>query len=177
MNVRARWCTPGLVICCACPHGERRLEPPDGSAPRASDSAAEAGPAPATLPDDEWDGSYVSEAGSLYVVDGGEWANVKWRGDDASAGLGRGEVSITVRGAVGRVEGSASGAIGDVVWLGAVDGDTLTASILRKNPSDGGLTGTAVGKVSREQIVGTMRLSLADARVIREAKFTLNRHR
>jgi hypothetical protein len=63
------------------------------------------------------------------------------------------------------------------VWLGAVDGDTLTASILRKNPSDGGLTGTAVGKVSREQIVGTMRLSLADARVIREAKFTLNRHR
>jgi hypothetical protein len=113
--------------------------------------------------------------GSIYVVDGGEWAAVKWRGDDASTGLGEGALALTIHGAARRLTGTGSGALGDLVWVGALDGDTLTASVQRRDPLDRGFTGTAVGKVSGDEIVGTMRLSLADARIIRGARFTLTR--
>lgn len=115
----------------------------------------------------------MSEGGSLYVVDGGEWAGVKWRGDDASAGLGEGNLTITIRGA--RVTGTGNGAIGDIVWVGSIEGERLTASIQRKDPLDRGFTGTAVGKASQDHIVGTMRLSGADARLIREVNYSLAR--
>jgi hypothetical protein len=120
-----------------------------------------------------WTGTYVSEAGSFYVVDGGEWAGVRWRGDDASVGLGEGVISLTIQGS--RVTGSGSGPIGDVVWIGAIEDESLTASVQRKDPLDRGFTGTAVGKVSRDHIVGTVRLSLADARVIRDVQYSLSR--
>jgi hypothetical protein len=158
-------CAPGR-------QGSERAEAAPPLEPNASPSASESGAA-AIASRDTWEGTYVSEAGSLYVVDGGEWAGVRWRGDDASVGLGEGVISLTIQGA--RVTGTGSGPIGDVVWLGAVDDERLTASVQRKDPLDRGFTGTAVGKVSRDHIVGTMRLSLADARVIRDVKYSLSR--
>ncbi len=145
------------------------------SASSSAKGAASSG-SPSTIPADEvWAGTYESEAGSLYVVDGGEWAGVKWRGDDAGLGLGEGTMALTLRRGNRRVTGTGSGAVGDVLFEGTMDGDLLTASVLRKDPLDRGFTGTVVGNVSGDQLVGTMRLSLADARVIRHAKFTLTR--
>lgn len=163
------------VLLGACAPGKQGAERADAGPPlepSASKSASESG-VPALAPNETWGGTYVSEAGSLYVVDGGEWAGVKWRGDDASVGLGEGVISLTIQGA--RVTGTGSGPIGDVVWSGAIDNERLTASVQRKDPLDRGFTGTAVGKVSRDHIVGTMRLSLADARVIRDVQYSLSR--
>jgi hypothetical protein len=121
-----------------------------------------------------WTGKYTSEPGSLYVVDGGAWAEVKWRGDDAGLGLGDGSMTLTVNSTTHDVHGTADGAIGSVVIVGSISENSVTASVLRKDPADQGLTGTVVAKVTGEALTGTMRLSVANARVIREVKFSLS---
>jgi hypothetical protein len=123
-----------------------------------------------------WTGRYTSAPGSIYVFDGGEWAGVTWRGDDAGLGLGEGEVSLHVDDKTSAVIGSADGAIGDVEVQGTLDGDKLTASVLRKDPKDRGLSGVLAATISGDQMRGEMKLSVADARVLREATFTLSRH-
>jgi hypothetical protein len=120
-----------------------------------------------------WSGKYTSEPGSLYVFDGGEWASVTWRGDEAGIGLGDGTLTLTVNRETKEVRGTAEGAIGDVVLVGSIADDTVTGSVLRKDPQDRGLTGTLIAKLSGEALSGSMKLSVANARVIREVKFTV----
>ncbi len=139
--------------------------------------AAAADAAPAVPGIETWSGTYVSTAGSVYVFDAGEYAGVKWRGDEAGAGLGEGPASLTVDRQSGAVHGTAGGPIGDVVLSGSFSGDTLTASVLRKDPLDRGLTGTLIAKKEGDRLVGAMRLSVANARVIREATVTLSREK
>jgi hypothetical protein len=146
--------------------------PASSVAALASGAASVAAPAPAI---ELWSGTYASTVGSFYVFDGGEWAGVQWRGDEAAAGLGEGTMSISVDRATGAVRGVLGGAIGEATLSGSASGDTVTASVSRKDPLDRGLTGTAVAKTSGDNMVGTMRLSVANARVIREASFTLSR--
>jgi hypothetical protein len=122
-----------------------------------------------------WTGTYTSAAGSLYVRDGGEWRGVRFRGDDASVGLGEGPLSFTLDSQTGRVVGAGSGPIGDFLVTGAVTGDSLAFSVVRKDARDRGLTGTGIGKVNGESLVGKLRLSQGDAHVIREATFSLAR--
>ena len=122
-----------------------------------------------------WSGTYASVPGSIYVVDGGEWAGVRWRGDDASAGVGEGTLTIAIESATAHVSGSAEGAIGDALLVGAVEGTEVTARVLRKDATDRGFTGTLLATQSADKLTGTMRLALADARVIREASFSLSR--
>jgi hypothetical protein len=102
---------------------------------------------------------------------------VTWRGDDAGDGLGEGNLSVTIDRKTGAVHGAADGPIGDTLLVGAMQGETLTASVVRKDPLDRGLTGTAVAKSSGDSVTGTMRLSVANARVVREATFTLAREK
>ena len=122
-----------------------------------------------------WTGSYTSTPATFYVHDGGEWKGVHFRGDDAAVGLGEGTLSLTIDTKSGGVRGSGSGSLGDLVLAGAVTGEELTFSVLRKDPTDRGLTGTGVGKLSGSSATGTIRLSRGDAHVIREAKFTLSK--
>jgi hypothetical protein len=131
-------------------------------------AAAKAPPAITT-----WSGKYTSEPGSLYVFDGGEWASVTWRGDEAGIGLGEGTLTLTVNRQTNDVRGTAEGAIGDVVLVGSIADDAVTGSVLRKDPQDRGLTGTLVAKKAGEAISGSMKLSVANARVIREVKFSV----
>jgi hypothetical protein len=147
--------------------------PPAESASVALPSAS----ASAEVSVEKWSGKYVSAAGSVYVFDGGEYAGVNWRGDEAGTGLGEGTVSLSVDRKLGLVRGAAGGPIGDVVLTGAISGDTITASVLRKDPLDRGFTGTAVVKAEGDRLVGTMRLSVANARVVREASVTLTREK
>jgi hypothetical protein len=143
-----------------------------GASPAVSAKAATATPTVAT-----WTGKYTSALGSLYVFDGGEWAGVTWRGDEAGVGLGEGTLTLTVDPTTHGVHGTADGAIGDVVVVGSTAEDTLTASVLRKDPLDRGLTGTLVAKTSGDAMTGSMKLSVANARVIREVTFTLTNAR
>jgi len=145
-------------------------------APGASAEAHGASPAnPPAIPF-TWSGTYASAPGSLYVYDGGEWKGVHFRGDDASIGLGEGPLSFTLDATTHELRGTASGPIGDVILAGVVSPDALehneiTFSILRKDTTDRGFTGTGVGKMSGKSIAGSMRLSRGDAHVIRDVRF------
>jgi hypothetical protein len=163
---------------CSNPSADSASAPPSASAAhpapsaRASSPSASASAAPASSPV-AWSGTYTSTAGSLYVYDGGEWKGVHFRGDDASVGLGEGSLSLTIDPKTSQVHGVGAGPIGDVIVAGAVTGDEVSFSVLRKDTTDRGLTGTGVGKLSHDSLTGTMRLSRGDAHVIREAKFDL----
>jgi hypothetical protein len=161
-----------------CPSAKPTTESSD-SAALTTPSLAVAGEAgaedSAASSTETWTGAYVSQPGTIYVVDGGEWAGVKWRGDDAGIGLGAGKMSLSVSRSSGEVRGTGEGPLGSIVLVGVVVDDAITVSVSRKDPLDRGLTGTGVARVAGDKITGTMRLSVADARVIREATFTLSR--
>lgn len=169
-----------VALGCSRPSGSDPGSGPSASASAPSTTVAAATPsgAPAAPPRATtvtWTGTYTSTPGSLFVRDGGEWRGVRFRGDDASVGLGEGPLSLTVDTKTGRLTGSGSGPIGDVVLSGAVVGETLTFTVTRKDARDCGLSGTGVGHVDGDSLRGTLRLSQGDARVIREAAFSLAR--
>jgi hypothetical protein len=121
----------------------------------------------------------TATAGDLYyprsAPNAKDWSDLKWNGNDASAGLGAGTVSLVVDPATKLVTGTVDGAIGDAVITGLVDGERLTGKIARKTPDDRGLTGTLVADVKDGAIAGDMKLSSPDAQVLRAAKFTLSK--
>lgn len=151
----------------ACSKHETKSEP-------ASTDAAAASAAPSAKPEPKvtrWSGKYTSTAGTIFVPDGGEWAHTKWRGDESSEGLGKGELSLEAD--EGAVHGSLGGPLGPALLTGIVNGDQVTAHIARKDPHDGGFTGTLEGTVAGGSVKGTMHLSRATGDVIREASFEL----
>jgi hypothetical protein len=143
------------------------------AAPSASASAGGDAAATGNAPAESWTGKYTSTAGSLFVPDGGEWSNTKWRGDPSTDGLGEGTLTLEIAGP--RVTGTLEGPLGPAVVRGAVAGGQITAWIERTTPSDKGFSGTLAGTASGATLEGTMHLSVYDAHVIREARFTLAR--
>ena len=151
-------------------------------APQVSASGAALAPASASAalagnaaPGAGWAGSYKSEPGTLYVptevANGKDWKAVKWRGDLSNAGLGDGPMTLAVD-ATGRVSGSLEGPLGPALINGQLAEGKLTATITRKNPSDGGFVGTLVGSVEGDKVTGTLKLSQRAASVIRSATFS-----
>lgn len=142
--------------------------------PRASGSAnANAAPGAPNAPV-RWAGTYEATEGTLHVPEGKEYAGVKFRGEKSELGLGKGELKLEVdpRGtAVGTLEGP----LGPAVVSGSVHDGVLSARIDPKTPSSEGFVGTLLGKTSAASCEGTMNLSQGEARIIREAKFTLKR--
>jgi hypothetical protein len=122
-----------------------------------------------------WIGSYKSETGTLYVptdvANGKEWKTVKWRGDVSGAGLGDGPITLAVDPS-GRVSGTLAGPLGPALVNGLLAGDTLTASVTRQTPSDGGFVGTLVASVADGKLTGTIKVSQREASVIRLATFS-----
>jgi hypothetical protein len=169
-----------VAIACACAACSRSEAPgasgksvdasPDG-APRAAGSGVDASaPRGPVL----WTGTYESRAGTLYVPDGGEWKGVKFRGDPSETGLGKGALHLEIdpRGAM---TGSIDGPLGPALVSGVARDGSLAGHVYRKDATDRGFTGTLSGELSGAHASGTMSLSQADARVIREASFTLER--
>jgi hypothetical protein len=133
---------------------------PTGDASAAADSATGA----------TYAGKYTVTPGGMYVPSDKEWANVKFKNDDSKM-LGDGEISITVD-STGRVSGGTeTGPLGASVIDGKSEGGTISGTIRRKDPNDGGLTGTLVAKISGDALEGTMKLAEFNAAVVREAKF------
>jgi hypothetical protein len=179
----------GVVACSglACTPTQSSSAGPAPSATPSSSAPLPAGstPEPRATTVETWSGKYVSAAGSVYVFDGGEWASVSWRGDDAGLGLGEGTMSVKLDRKAGVIHGVAGGAIGDAVISGALvpeevrspgsRGERIMASVARKDPLDRGLSGTLEATAQGDKLIGTMRLSPANARVVRQASFTLTR--
>jgi hypothetical protein len=144
-------------------------------APVASASAAASAPPSSAAPraSVSWAGSYSAGPGPFYVPDGGEWAGVRFRGEDASVGLGAGTLSVSVDPA-GHVQGTLEGPLGPLRVAGELAGGELSAALVSSDPARG-FSGTAVGKGDGDHLAGTMHLSLPTGNVIREATFHLER--
>jgi hypothetical protein len=135
------------------------------SPPPTASGAAAAAPS-------SWTGTYKSAAGTLYIPS--DWKNVRWSGSDSQAGLGDGAMTLQIDAATGRVLGTVEGPLGPAVVDGVVRDGKMTASILRKVPSDRGFSGTLLGSVERDVAEGSMNLSSAEANAVRSATFTLS---
>jgi hypothetical protein len=169
-----------LLAVVAC-NGKSSGDAPAASAPAASVAVASPSSAPSAAPSasaasnaatSTWSGTYKSAGASLYVPTQKPFDVVKWRGDDAGGGLGDGSLDLTVD-ATGQVSGTGAGALGAVIVSGMYADGELTASLARKDPTDGGFTGTAVGRLAGDKIEGTIHLSLPNATSLRTATFTL----
>lgn len=150
-----------------------KKEPAPAPAPSASASArsaaVDAGP-----PRNVWSGAYDAKPGTLSVPEGAEWKGVKFRGDDAGEALGAGTLRLEIE-PDGRVHGDGDGALGPFVVAGTQSGEVLTFSVLRKDPSDMGPTGTGRGTLTATALEGTIHAAKATGNVIREATFSLRR--
>jgi hypothetical protein len=117
-----------------------------------------------------WSGSYTATVGTLYIPP--DWKNVRWTGVD-SGGMGEGALAISIEPSSGRVVGTVDGPLGPALIDGFVSEGKLTATLVRKDPSDRGFTGTLIGAIEHDRATGTMSVSTAQANAIRTATFTL----
>ncbi|MEZ4260812.1 MAG: hypothetical protein R3B36_17180 [Polyangiaceae bacterium] len=150
---------------------------PAGSASGATSASAAASASAAPAKDTAagtYEGDYNAAAGTLYIPDDKDWANVKWKGDDGGL-TGKGALSLQIAEG-GRVEGTSTGGpLGDAIVNGMLMDGVVTGTISRKDPSDEGLTGTLHGKRQGDAITGTMRLAGGYAQKVREARFELKK--
>jgi hypothetical protein len=138
-----------------------------------SASAASSSVAPNAA--ETWSGRYSASPGALYVPDGAEWAGVKFRGEDASVGLGEGTIVVKID-RDGKVSGALEGPLGPLRIAGQLAAKEFSAALVSGDPARG-FAGTAVGAEDGDRIAGTMRLSLPTGNVLREASFALERKR
>ncbi|MDB4943771.1 MAG: hypothetical protein JWP97_3305 [Labilithrix sp.] len=139
------------------------------AAPAADAAAAPAGAARS------YAGKYTVTPGIMYVPADKDWAPVKWKNGDESKLVGDGELALSVDG-TGRVTGTSDGGpLGAAIVDGASDGQTLTATIRRKDPLDEGLTGTLVATIAGDKLEGSMKLAEFTAAIVRVATVTASR--
>jgi len=137
-----------------------------GSGAAPGDAAVEAGPSMKAV---TYAGKYSIAVGKMYVPDQKDWSSVKFKNDETKL-LGDGEMTLAVDGN-GRVSGTTeAGPLGASVIDGTSDGTTLTGTVRRKDPSDDGLTGTLVAKITGDALEGTLKLAESNAAVVREGK-------
>lgn len=116
-------------------------------------------------------GKYRVSAGAMYVPEHKDWSSVKFKNDESKL-LGDGEMTLAIDPA-GRVSGGTEGGpLGASVIDGRREGESVNATIRRKDPSDDGLTGTLVAKLSGDgtSLDGTMKLAESNAAVVRVGK-------
>lgn len=124
-----------------------------------------------------FEGTYTAAPSSLFIPEGKEYASVKQAKDDPTKHVGEGKLALTSD-AQGFVRGTIdSGPAAPALVEGTLSEGVLKGSVRRKDPSDDGLTGTLVGKVSGDALEGTMTLSNANASILRQAKFTAKKAR
>jgi len=170
-----------LLVLTGCPKKNDEGKAEAGAEPSTTAaSPADGGDASATTAGATKDGAaafkgkYTVAAGTMYVPEAKDWASVKWKNDDTKL-LGDGELSLAID-AAGRVTGSSEGGpLGAAVIEGKSDGQTLAATVRRKDPTDDGLTGTLLATVAGDQIDGTMKLSEFTAAVVRTATFSVTK--
>jgi hypothetical protein len=120
-----------------------------------------------------WSGTYKSTASAITVVP--EWKKVHWSDTQSTQGVGDGTMTLAIDGATGRITGTLDGPLGPATLDGAVADGKVTASLVRKDPSDQGFTGTLLGTVATDKVEGTMNASPGGGGTVRTVTFTLAR--
>lgn len=139
---------------------------PSRPTPSPSTTASAGGPV-------QWHGSYKSSSGELYIPP--DWKSVRWNVKESGAGIGEGAITLSVDPAGGRALGTLDGPLGPAVIDGLASEGKVTATVVRKDPSDQGFTGTLVGAISGDHVEGTMNLAQGEANAVRKATFALSR--
>jgi len=115
-----------------------------------------------------WRGPYKSVESVITLP-----ADVKWRVPESTAGIGDGTLALTADPA-GRVNGIIDGVLGPALVVGLLADGRLTGSVLRKDPSDHGFTGTLAADLGDADARGTLHVTLAEASAVRQATFELS---
>jgi hypothetical protein len=145
------------------------------SAPAARPAAS----APQSSASAKFGGTYAAKTAAIDLAKGDKV--VKWPPNPASGALGTGTVDLVVVGPRGDVRGEANGPLGNMVVSGVLDGRDLRANLNPRDPNaDNAMTGVialvadGVG-MNATAMRGTLRVSGADARVVREAAVEISR--
>ncbi|AKU96786.1 hypothetical protein AKJ09_03450 [Labilithrix luteola] len=167
--------TPSAADAAAPPAASAKNETPSAASAAASGSAASTKSAEAGKGDkgeaSSFSAKYAMTAATMYVPKEKDWSAVKFKNDESKM-LGEGTFNLAID-EHGTVSGtSEGGALGAAIIDGRLDGDALSATIRRKDPSDEGLTGTLFAKREGDKLEGDMKLAESNAAVVREAKFT-----
>ncbi len=116
-----------------------------------------------------WQGAFQAELFRVEVPVGGV---KEWKADNGKQASGEGKLSLQAA-ADGSVIGTASGALGELVVVGQVDGDRATLTLASAQPN--GFHGVVLAAESAEGMAGTLRASTGDSLQVRQAKVTLAR--
>jgi hypothetical protein len=140
--------------------------PPARSAP--SGSAAAASNALAST----WTGSYDARHHAIEMSKK-EGAVRDWSEDDGKLHSGTGKIALTI-GDDGAVTGSSTGALGELVVAGELDGDTLRLKLTPRDPgAEKAFFGTLIAKRSSGMFVGKIQASSGDSLTVRNAPVEL----
>lgn len=171
------------IALAGCPtSGEGKKTGPPGSGvlsdPPAPHETLDGGTHDATPPtrsDASYEGSYSVAPGSYYIPQSKDYAKVKQAKDDPAKHVGEGTLTLLVD-ADGKVTGTVdSGPAAPGVIEGSVVDGEIRGFIRRKDPNDGGLTGTFIAMTSGDTASGKLSLAEANAAIVREGKVSLKR--
>jgi hypothetical protein len=161
------------LVLLACDKGDPARETP-GAAP--ATASAPASPAPA-VPEQpwyvgSWSGSYEAQH---YLVETRKGEGLKqWAGDGGEQGIGSGKLSLEVS-PDGRITGTASGALGEMIATGEVDDDSFRVQLRPSTPSDTAFQGFFVAKRKGAKVEGRLQASSGDSASVRDAPFSLSK--
>ncbi len=165
-----------FVMLTACQKAPSTEAAPSASAtPVASASAsvaAVAAPAPAAAKpwfEGAWQGSFNAELFRIELPAGGV---KEWKTDDGSKASGAGKLSLEVS-ADGTVSGTGTGALGELLVTGRVEGDR--AALLLSPGAEGGFHGVLLATQTPEGMKGTLNASSGDSLQVRRAEVSLTR--
>lgn len=133
--------------------------------------SATAGPARSELAG-TWRADFEAKKGSVTLDPG--VSEPAWKKDDGSQAVGAGSVEIVV-GADGTVSGELSGALGKAIVAGSAEENSVTATFAPSNGGELAMHGTLSLTREGEALVGSLRASSGDARLVRMASLSLRR--
>ncbi|MCC6522076.1 MAG: hypothetical protein IT373_05395 [Polyangiaceae bacterium] len=140
----------------------------------ASGTASAEAVAPAVPEAGAWHGTYQAEKDTVFVPEKVPYHGA-WAKDDGKQAVGPGKVELTVA-PDGQVTGTASGALGDQVIRGVVEGGALRLGLTAKDPRDpAAMSGILTGSLKGDKLVGTLQVASADASLVRQAPVELAR--
>lgn len=143
-------------------------EPPaEASASRTDGASAKAPAATKT-----YFGNYTSRQAQLTVPDAPDWKSVKFRGEESPLGLGEGAMEITIEGG-DRAKGNVLGQLGPALITGVVSNGAIVGTVYRKDPSDGGFTGSFYAKQEGDALTGELKVASGNGAILRNATFSL----
>jgi hypothetical protein len=165
-----------VLLTVACKKGDEGTAPTGSASVAATASVSASASASVAEPGAprSFTGTYTAARAGFYVPDGGEYAGVKFRGDDAGDALGDGNLTITID-KDGIVTGEGDGPLGAFTIAGIERDGDLTFSLRRKDANDLGPTGTGIATLTDGALDGTLRVSAYRAQVIREVTFKLKK--